>query len=403
MKFAHFADCHIGAFRDIKLRNLNMAAFEKAASDSLSENVDFILISGDLFNTSIPSIDSLKRVVKTLKELRKRNTPVYIIAGSHYFSPSGKTMIDVLEEAELVVNVVKGNIIDEKLSLNFTIDRKTGAKITGIIGKRGMLDKKFYQDLDRNKIEKEFGFKIFMFHTTLSEFKTEEFQKLDSVPISILPKNFDYYAGGHLHFRKEMAYDKGHIVYPGPLFPASFREIETLKNGSYCVYDNGKIESRPINIINVHSIKINCEGKNPIQVQDELKKEIKNKEFLNTIVTIRLHGILESGKTTDIDWKEIYQILEQKQAYFVARNTDKLVSKEFSDINVEIKSAEEIEENIINEHIGKLNLKDIDEKEFIKDLMQVLSSEKQEGEKNYDFEKRILENLKEYLNKNERT
>ncbi|MDP6138772.1 MAG: DNA repair exonuclease, partial [Candidatus Woesearchaeota archaeon] len=147
MKFAHLADCHIGSWRDPKLKDISTIAFQKAIDKCMEENVDFILISGDLFNTSLPRIDNLKKVVSILKQLKDKNIPVYIIPGSHDYSPSGKTMLDVLEQAGLFVNVVKGEEIDGKLKLNFTIDKKTGAKITGMLGKRYSLEKEYYKNL----------------------------------------------------------------------------------------------------------------------------------------------------------------------------------------------------------------------------------------------------------------
>src|SRR3989338_1319341 len=142
MKFAHLADCHIGAWRDPKLRAVSNKAFEIAIDKCIEEKVDFVLISGDLFNTSLPSIDSLRIAAAKFRELKDNDIPVYAIAGSHDFSPSGKTLIDVLESAGLLVNVVKGRIVESvtennnddnnkttgttasnsKLLLNFTVD-----------------------------------------------------------------------------------------------------------------------------------------------------------------------------------------------------------------------------------------------------------------------------------------
>src|SRR3989338_9249366 len=147
MKFAHLADCHIGSWRDPKLRDISTIAFSKAIDKCIEEAVDFILISGDLFNTSLPRIDNLKTVVSILNQLKKRGIPVYIIAGSHDYSPSGKTMLDVLEAEGLFINVLKGHEIDGKLKLDFTIDHKTGAKITGMLGKRYSLEKEYYKNL----------------------------------------------------------------------------------------------------------------------------------------------------------------------------------------------------------------------------------------------------------------
>jgi hypothetical protein len=200
MKFAHLADCHIGSWRDDKLKDISTRVFSKAIEQCIERKVDFVLIAGDLFNTSLPSIDLLKEVVTKLKSLSENNIPVYIIPGSHDFSPSGKTMLDVLENAGLLTNVVKGEIQEGKLKLNFTVDKKTGAKITGLLGKKGMLDKIYYENLMHENLEQEPGYKIFMFHTALSEFKPNDMEHMEAQPLSLLPKNFNYYAGGHVHY-----------------------------------------------------------------------------------------------------------------------------------------------------------------------------------------------------------
>ena len=93
MRFAHMADLHIGGWRDPLLRDIPLQAFAKACNICIREKVDFILLAGDIFNTSLPSIDSLKGMVKQLKRLREQGIPVYIVPGSHDYSPSGKTML----------------------------------------------------------------------------------------------------------------------------------------------------------------------------------------------------------------------------------------------------------------------------------------------------------------------
>ena len=216
MKFAHFSDVHIGSWRDPALSSASSDAFSKAVDKCLEEKVDFVLISGDFFNTPLPSIESLKSSVSKLRDLRDAGVSVYFVPGSHDYSPSGKTMLDVVEKADLGRNVMKGRVVDGRLCLNFTVDEKTGAKITGIVGLKGMLDKKHFENLERDSLEKEEGFKIFLFHTAVSEFKPEEFQKMDSVPLSNFPKGFDYYAGGHIHKpMSQRAEGYGLMCYPG--------------------------------------------------------------------------------------------------------------------------------------------------------------------------------------------
>ncbi len=397
MKFAHLADCHIGGWRDPKLRNINARAFEKAVDLCIEKNVDFILIAGDLFNTSLPSVDGLKLAVKKLKELKDRNIPVYIIAGSHDFSPSGKTMLDVLEHAGLFVNVAKGEEVEGKLRLNFTVDEKTGAKITGLLGKRGGLEKGYYEYLLKEELEKEEGYKIFLFHSLLSELKPRELEKADSQPLSLLPKNFNYYAGGHPHIVKDAEIEGyGKIVYPGPLFPNNFKELEELGNGGFYIVEDNKVEFEPIVIYNTFNILIDAKHKTPQAVRDEIMEQIEGKEFNDTIVTIRVSGVLESGKSSDIDFKDIFDRLYEKSAYFVMKNTNALVAKEFEEIKIDAYNIEDMEERIIKEHIGQIKV-ELDEVKITKELMRILSIDRDEGEKVADFEKRVRDEVENIL------
>jgi len=401
MKFAHLADCHIGGWRDPKLRNIAAQAFEKAIDLSMEKNVDFILIAGDLFNTSLPSIDGLKLVVKKLKELKDKEIPIYIIAGSHDFSPSGKTMLDVLESAGLLLNVAKGEDVNGKLRLNFTIDKKTGARITGLLGKRGGLEKSYYEELLKDELEKEEGYKIFLFHSLLSELKPKELENADSQPLSLLPKNFNYYAGGHPHIvRNTKIEGYGTIVYPGPLFPNNFKELEELGNGGFYIVENDTLQFEPIQVYNAFHVKIDASGKSPEQVTSEIMELIKGKEFNDTIVTIRISGVLESGKPSDINFKDIFDRLYEKSAYFVMKNTGALVAKEFEEIKIDAKNVEDAEKRIIKEHLGQIKVEGLDvgmEAGLIEDLMKILSLERGD-ERVADFEKRIREEVEKILN-----
>ncbi|MBU0628140.1 MAG: metallophosphoesterase [Nanoarchaeota archaeon] len=400
MKFTHLADCHIGGWREPKLKNIAAEAFERAIDISIEKNVDFVLIAGDLFNTSLPSIDGLKLVVKRLKGLSDRGIPVYMIAGSHDFSPSGKTMLDVLEQAGLVVNVAKGEDVDGKLRLKFTVDKKTGVKITGMLGKKGGLEKGYYEELLKEELEKEEGYKIFLFHSLLSELKPKELEKVDSQPLSLLPKNFNYYAGGHPHIVKDVKIEGyGRIAYPGPLFPNNFRELELLGNGGFYIIEGDNVKFEPIMIYNTVHIKVDADGKTPDKVTNELIEQIKGKEFNNTIVTIRVEGVLESGRPSDIDFKGVFEKLYEKSAYFVMKNTNALVAKEFEEIKIDAHNVEDVEEKLISEHLGQIKIDNMDnekEKALTRELMNVLSIERGDM-KVADFEKRIKEEVEKVI------
>ncbi|MBU0757914.1 MAG: exonuclease SbcCD subunit D [Nanoarchaeota archaeon] len=397
MKFSHLADCHIGGWRDARIRKVSILAFSRAIDISVEKQVDFVLISGDLFNTSVPDINLLKNVVSKLKKLEKNDIPVYIIAGSHDFSPSGKTILEVLEEAGLCTNVVRGEVIEKKLRLKFTIDKKTGAKITGMLGKKGMLERSFYERLDLETLEKESGFKIFMFHSAITELKPKELEKMDSSPISFLPKGFNYYAGGHVHI-VEKASIEGYnsIVYPGPTFPNNFSELEKLKMGSFFIYDNGDLQFIPLEIRPVFAISVSADNKTPEQVTHEVLEAIKGEDIKNHIVLIRVGGILASGKTSDVDFRKIFEKLYENHVYFIMRNTYGLKSKEFEEIKVSHSTIDEIEDSLIREHLGRYrpdSWDDRKEEEMAKQLMKILNSEKKDGERVYDYEDRMKEEV----------
>lgn len=401
MKFAHLSDCHIGSWRDPKLKDTSTLAFCKAIDKCIKEKIDFILIAGDLFNTSFPRLDNLKTVVTKFKQLKDMEIPVYIVPGSHDYSPSGKTILDVLEEAGLFVNVFKGTVENGKLKLNFTVDKKTGAKITGILGKRGALEKTYYEKLITEHLEKEDGYKIFLFHSGIDEIKPKEMENIISQPLSLLPKGFNYYAGGHVHIVDDKQIEGyGRIAYPGPLFPNSFAELEKLERGGFYIVEDGNARWEPIQIYNIEKIQIDCNHLTPQDIRNKIFEKIKNKEFNNTIVLIRLSGVLENGKPSDIDFKEIFNELYNKSAYFVMKSSHALVSKEFDEIKTDAKNVDDIEEFLIKEHLGQIKIENLTlekEEELIKSLMKILSTEKQEGETVPDFERRVRDEASRVL------
>ncbi|MBW2995056.1 hypothetical protein KY312_01785, partial [Candidatus Woesearchaeota archaeon] len=71
---------------------------------------------------------------------------------------------------------------------------------------------------------------------------------------------------------------------------------------------------------------------------------------------------------------------------------NKLETKEFEEVKVSTGNIEEIEANIIKENMGQVEIS-MDEEKLIHGLMQVLDTEKEEGELNRDFEERLKREL----------
>ena len=110
-KFAHLADCHIGANRDPVLEKLELAAFSKAMETCVQERVDFVLIAGDLFHANLPDMHVANEAVKKMKEVKDAGIPIYVIYGSHDYSPNATSIIDILDSTGLIKKVVKGEVV----------------------------------------------------------------------------------------------------------------------------------------------------------------------------------------------------------------------------------------------------------------------------------------------------
>ena len=98
-RFAHMSDIHLGGWRQPELQELNTEYFRNAIDSCIEEEVEFILFTGDLFDSAFPPIETLKDTFSEFKKIKEAGIKSYIIAGSHDFSVSGKTFLDVLEKA----------------------------------------------------------------------------------------------------------------------------------------------------------------------------------------------------------------------------------------------------------------------------------------------------------------
>ncbi len=395
MLFAHMADCHLGSWSNHpELKELSLHAFRKAIDICIDEDVDFILIAGDLFDTSIPSIDILRDAVGKLKECADRGIPVYTIAGSHDFSPTRKTMLSVLEHAGLIIDVAKYDEIDGRIKLSFTEDKRTGAKIAGIVGRKGGLEKELFENMECSH---EDGFKIFMFHSAVEEYRPKHLKEMAAIPLSLLPKGMDYYASGHVH--NVFVSEDGKLVFPGALFPTNFQELEKCNPGFFLVKVNGKITTKhiPVKICDVVLIGIDAENKSVAGMTSEIMERIETADLEDKIVLLKISGCLESGRPTDIDFKRIISRACDKGARSVKKNVSKLTAKEFEEVQIKDNiGIEEMEKDIIKQHLGQIKV-DGNEEELTTALMNVLKEEKLEEETNASYENRILTNAKKVV------
>jgi len=392
VKFAHLADIHLGGWKQLPLQELNLRSFESAIDICIKEKMDFVLIAGDLFDSAFPPIDVLKETFGIFRKLHDARIPCFIIAGSHDYSVSGKTFLDVLEKSGFCKNVADFEEKEEKIILNPTIYK--GVAVYGYPGKTSGME---ISDLRKAELNDAPGmFKILMLHTTIDKAKGN--LPIDSLEISKLPPA-DYYALGHLHI--DFQYEN--FIYPGPVFPNNFQELEDLQYGRFLIIDTnnsggesgGMVKKIPIKLKEIASFEIEID--NALTATEKIISEMEKKDIEDKIVLLRLHGVLEIGKNSDIKFSQIEEAVKRRKAYFFLRNTHELKSKE-ADLELEISEAEDaliIEEETI-ESYSEQNISSLNK--YILPLMKILSTEKQEGETTESFTQRLLEESKKSLN-----
>lgn len=356
-KFAHIADIHLGAHREPVLQRLEADAFSRAMDKCIESDIDFILVCGDFFHVGIPDLGIVNQALLKIRQVQKAGVPIYVIYGSHDYTPNGTSVIDILDTAGIITKIVNMKTIDGKTRLKFFEDPKTGAKLTGISARKIGLERKYYEILDKESLENEYGFKIFAFHSAITEFNPGYLSEMESIPLSYFPKNFAYYAGGHIHHRGEFsfsAYEK--VVFPGPIFTGYGKDLEATakgeKRGFYIVNFDDRV--RNIEFVEIKNfdgvyVEYDVTGKNSVLAAKELREQLHGFEVAKRIVVLKALGVLSGGKTSDINFTEIKSSLIERGALHVHLNRHALASREYAASIVRGEDISAIESKLFSE------------------------------------------------------
>ena len=372
MKFAHLGDCHLGGWRHPELRSLNSQSFQQAIATCLKEKVEFVLIAGDLFDLAYPSIETLKEAFEEFRKLKEAKIPVFLIAGSHDYSVSGKTFLDVLEKAGFCKNVSIFSERNGDIILEPTLHKNVA--IYGYPGKKSGLE---VNEIEKIKLQESPLFKILMLHTAIKDAVGNTMIK--SVDEKKLPK-VDYLALGHLHIN----YNKERRIYSGPLFPNNISELEELQEGSFYTFDSGVIKKHAIKLKEVTAIRL--EITDALTATEKILALLEEKEINDRIVIVRVQGILKRGKISDIVFQKIDSYLKEKKAFVFLKSTSKLHMAE-PEIETNFFSSEDLESQIIRRFEEKSPSRF---NNLIPSLIRTLKVEKLEDETTPTFEDRLL-------------
>ena len=232
MLFSHIADTHLGLvqYGSNEREQDVYDVFNQSIDISIKDNVDFVIFAGDIFHMPNPNGRAIIQMANALKRLKENNIDSFFILGEHDISRIKTTPVPyVYHNLGFSKYIGNGKPIEYK-----------GIMIAGLdkIRKTEMSQyEEIFLNLDKS-VEKFEGHKILVLHQGITEFNkfAGELQSTD------LPKNFTYYAMGHLHDKdiKEFNHLKGPIVYPGSIELTTSEGIKDVKKGFFEVDISGK-------------------------------------------------------------------------------------------------------------------------------------------------------------------
>jgi DNA repair exonuclease SbcCD nuclease subunit len=232
MLFSHISDTHLGlAQYGSEEREQDVYdVFNQAIDTSIKDHVDFVIFSGDIFHVPNPNGTSIVQMGNGLKRLKQNNIDSFFILGEHDISRIRTTPIPyVYHNLGFSKYVGQGKPIEYNGILIAGFDKIRKTEISQYEEKFAEIDK---------KIQQHQGHKILMLHQGITEFNkfAGELQSTD------LPKNFTYYAMGHLHDKdvKHFGHLNGPVAYPGSIELTTSEGIKEAKKGFFEVDVSGK-------------------------------------------------------------------------------------------------------------------------------------------------------------------
>jgi len=236
MLFSHISDTHLGLVQyGSEEREQDVYdVFNQAIDKSIEDKVDFVIFAGDIFHVPNPNGTAIIQMANGLKRLKQNNIDSFFILGEHDISRIRTTPIPyVYHNLEFSKYIGQGKPIEYKGILLVGFDKIRKTEIPQYEEKFAEIDK---------VAEKFSGHKILVLHQGITEFNkfAGEIQSTD------LPKNFTYYAMGHLHDTdvKQFNHLNGPIVYPGSIELTTSEGIKETKKGFFEV-DISENEAKP--------------------------------------------------------------------------------------------------------------------------------------------------------------
>ena len=360
MKFSHISDTHLGLIQyGLEEREQDIYdSFNQAIDISIQDKVDFVIFAGDIFHTPNPSGTAILQMANALKRLKENEIESFFILGEHDISRVRSTPIPyVYHNLEFSKYVGRGEPVYYKDVMIVGFDKIRKNEMTG-------LEEKFLRV--ESLADKHKGHKILVLHQGITEVN----KFAGEVNSTDLPKNFTYYAMGHLHdkFLKQYDHLKGPLAYPGSTEMTTSEGIKETEKGFFKV-DISNDEAKPewIKLDTRPQISVKTEFENIDSAIKELNIKISGLEK-KPIIEIKIHGEnLErdaiEGKIADLASKSLHfswKIFQNDDESSVLLNRPAQIDQELFKLAVNSLKSEKLAHFAINELLPLLSTRQVD-------------------------------------------
>ena len=373
MLFSHISDTHLGLvqYNSEERENDIYDVFNQTIDISIKDHVDFVIFAGDIFHTPNPSGTAIMHMAHALKKLKKNNIDSFFVLGEHDISRIRSYPVPyVFHKLEFSQYIGEGKPTYYKDVLIIGFDK---------IRKSEMQDfESRFQEVD--SIAKEHkGHKILVMHQGI----TEANKFAGELSANDLPKNFTYYAMGHLHdkFLKSFNNMKGSIAYPGSIELTTSEGIKNTKKGFFQVDISGT-EAKPewieLNIRPQVSASTNFEDltKTVDAILEQIHESIKK-----PIIELKIQG---KDIQTDLVQAQISRLMPY------ALHCSWKISKQLSDSSVLMEKPIRMDDEMLKLAISTLKSEQL-ANFAIKELLPLLTSNNLE-----QATQLIVENYKQF-------
>lgn len=206
MKFIHTADLHLDSpFLGLKSHVLpnelwekvhqsTFDSFQRIIDDAIEQQVDFVLLAGDLFDREERSVAADAFLVAQLNRLNEHGIEAFISFGNHDYSTA-----DPASFGYPANTLVFGNQVETK---QYTLNDGQVVAISGFSFDKQWITQPMIQDYPT--AVSDVNWNIGMLHGSLSSLNSPEANYAPFTLSELEEKGYDYWALGHIHKRQSL-------------------------------------------------------------------------------------------------------------------------------------------------------------------------------------------------------